>query len=364
MPRIFEVTNLIEQAAPLAYQESYDNCGLLVGDNNAEVNGILITLDVTEAVVDEAIQKKCNLIIAHHPFIFSGIKKITGRTAAERIALKSIQNQIAIYAAHTNIDNVPEGVSGRICQKLGLRSLRVLAPVNGELRKLVVFAPQSHATKVRQALFDAGAGHIGNYDQCSYNINGEGTFRALDGTNPFVGETGKLHFEAEVRIETIFPKHLISKITQALRESHPYEEIAFDIYPLENAHLSRGAGMVGELPEAMDEQEFLQLLKTTFGGIVRYSPLLGKPVKKVAVCGGSGAFLLPQAIAEHAQFYVTADVKYHQFFDADNKIVLADIGHYESEQFTKEIFYELCIKKISTFAVHLSETNTNSINYL
>ncbi|HKJ41977.1 MAG TPA: Nif3-like dinuclear metal center hexameric protein [Sunxiuqinia sp.] len=363
--RLKEITNYIEEIAPLAYQESYDNAGLLVGNPRQEVSQALITLDVTEGVIDEAIANNCDLIIAHHPIIFGGLKKLNGKNEVERCVIKAIQNNIALYAAHTNLDSVHGGVNSKICEKLGLQNCRVLSATTGKLKKLVTFIPVDHVEKVRKALFEAGAGHIGHYDSCGYSVSGTGSFRGDETTNPFVGQKGEVHYENENRFETIFPGHLQGKVITALLQAHPYEEVAYDIYALDNANPQVGIGMVGELPTEMSEQDFLQFTKETFDvGAVRYSPLLEKPVKKVAVCGGAGSFLIRQAISAKADVFVTGDLKYHQFFEAEGKLLLADIGHFESEQYTKEVFYELLTKKFPKFAVRLSAVNTNPVNYL
>ncbi len=359
-----EVAAWFETLAPAALQESYDNTGLQTGNPADAVTSALVTLDVTEAVVDEAIRLGANLIVTHHPVIFGGIKKLTGATSVEKILLKAIRHDIAILAVHTNLDNVTGGVNTMIARKLGLTGCRILQPMKGKLRKLVTFVPPGHLEAVRQAVFGAGAGTIGHYDQCSFNTEGKGTFRGNKETHPFAGEAGKFHEENEVRLETIFPAWLEKQVIEALLEAHPYEEVAFDIFALENLNPLTGAGITGELPRPLDEQEFLGLLKLTFGiPVIRHSPLLGKPVKKVALCGGAGSFLLKEAIASRSQFFITGDIKYHQFFDPAGKIVLADIGHYESEQFTKELFHELLTKKFPTFAVRLSEVDTNPVNY-
>jgi dinuclear metal center YbgI/SA1388 family protein len=362
---IKEITSVIEAFAPLHYQESYDNAGLCIGSPETPVNAALLTIDVTEKVIDEAIAKKCNLVISHHPLIFSGLKKLTGTNYIERCITKAIQKNIAIYSAHTNADAAWNGVNRIIADKLGLKNCKILSPVKNELRKLVTFVPESHAVKLSETLFAAGAGNIGNYDNCSFNTSGNGTFRGDMTTNPYVGEAGKLHIEPEIRIETIFPKHLQNKIIAALYSAHPYEEPAFDIYQLENSFDRIGMGMTGNLEKPLDELEFLQLIKETFhSGCIRYTQLLGKKIKKVAVCGGSGSSMLKDAIKSGADIFITADFKYHQFFDSEKKLVIADIGHYESEQFTKELFYNLLMKNFPTFAVHFSNVNTNPINYL
>lgn len=363
--QIKQITQYIESVAPLAFQESYDNAGLIIGQPDEEVSGVLIALDVTEEVLEEAISKKLNLIVCHHPVVFSGIKKLNGKNYIERCVAKAIKNDIAIYAAHTNLDSVFGGVNSKICEKLELQNCRILAPTPGFLKKLVTFVPTADAEKVRTAIFEAGAGHIGNYDSCSFNQTGNGTFRGNDQTNPYVGVKNRLHTEEEVRIETIFPHHIQAKVIQALLQAHPYEEVAYDIYPLDNEYLQAGIGMIGELAEAMDEVKFLEKLKAVFNcQVVKHTQLLGKPIRKVAVCGGSGSSYLKQAMAQQADIFISGDFKYHQFFDAEKQIIIADIGHYESEQFTKEVFYELLTKKFPRFAVHLSAINTNPVSYL
>ncbi len=359
-----EILTLFEDFAPIAYQEKYDNSGLLVGLPEAEVKGILLTIDVKEEIIDEAIEYGCNLVVSHHPLIFSGLKSITGSTPSERTVLKAIRNDIAVITSHTSLDSAFYGVNHRICLKIGLSNLKILAPLEGNLRKIVTFAPHEHSNKVRTALFNAGGGHIGNYDSCSFNSEGFGSFRGSDDSNPFVGDKGKLHLEPETRIETIFPAHIQKNIISALKEAHPYEEVAYDIYPLENVNNRIGMGMSGEFEQSIAEDQFLQRLKGIFGSkVIRHSELTGNPVNKIAVCGGSGAFMIENAIRCGAQFFVTGDLKYHQFFDAQKKIVIADIGHFESEQFTTEIFYELIIKKFPKFAIRFSKINTNPIKY-
>jgi len=362
--KIAEIISYIESQFPLEFQEDYDNSGLIIGDKEQTISSVLLSFDVSEDIVDEAIEKKCNLIITHHPIIFSGLKKITGKNYVERIVIKAIQNNIAIYSAHTNLDSVQGGINTMICKKIGLNNCKVLAPKSNFLKKIVTFVPERNATEVRQALFDAGAGYIGDYDYCSYNIEGSGSFRALENSNPFVGKKGELHFEKEIRIETVFPKHLQTQILEALFEAHPYEEVAYDIYPLDNLYDKAGMGMIGELKKSISEISFLKMLKAEFNAnVIRHSKLLGNRIKKVAVCGGSGSFLLKNAMAQKADIFVSGDFKYHEFFDANDKIVIADIGHFESEQFAVNIFYELLTKKISNFAFFLSDKNYNPINY-
>ncbi|MDP2338835.1 MAG: Nif3-like dinuclear metal center hexameric protein [Bacteroidota bacterium] len=360
-----QITQFIESIAPLSFQESYDNAGLIIGHPEDEISGILITLDITEEILDEAIRKNLNLIVAHHPIVFSGIKKLNGKNYIERCVAKAIKNDLAIYAAHTNLDSVFGGVNSKICEKLELRNCRILVPTPNFLKKLVTFAPNANAEKVRNALFESGAGQIGNYDSCSFNLTGTGSFRGNEDTNPYVGEKNQLHLEDETRIETIFPKNLQSRVIEALLKVHPYEEVAYDIYPLDNEYAQAGIGMIGDLSNPVDEMEFLRHLKETFQcTVVKHTRLLGKPIHKVAVCGGSGSSYLKNALAQKADIFISGDFKYHQFFDAEQQLIIADIGHFESEQFTKEVFYELLTKKFPKFALHLSEFNTNPVNYL
>lgn len=362
--QIKDIITHIENLAPLSFQESYDNAGLIVGQTTDEVHSALICLDVTEAVIDEAIANNHQLIISHHPLIFSGIKKINGKNEVERCVIKAIRNQIAIYAAHTNFDAVHGGVNSMIASKIDLQNTQILSPLKGKLQKLVTFIPQTHFHAVESALFKAGAGNIGNYDSCAFTSLGEGSFRGNDKSNPFVGEKGTIHRESEVRLESIFPSHLQHNIIQALKESHPYESVAFDLIDLANELENAGSGMIGELSEAIDEQTFLAMLKETFQcGIIRHSALLGKKIKRVAICGGSGSFLIEASKMAKADIFITGDMKYHDFFRAEKQLILADIGHFESEQFTQHIFHELLIKKIPNFAVHLTAQNTNAVNY-
>jgi len=359
------ITDLIEEVAPLSLQEDYDNCGLLIGDKDLEVKGVLLTVDVTEAVIDEAVAGNKNLIIAHHPLIFNGLKSITGKNETERCVAKAIKNNIAIYAAHTNIDNVPEGVSGKMADKIGLINKQILEPKTGMLVKLTTYVPDLHSYRVRKALFDAGAGNIGNYDACSFNTQGNGTFRANQFAQPFVGVSGEFHTEKETKIEVIVPSFNIGRVVDALIAAHPYEEPAYDIYPLNNKLNRVGLGIIGELPEPEDGNAFLQRLKSVFQtGVIRYTNLFDKKISKVALCGGAGSSLLQQAIAKNADIFVSGDFKYHEFFETNGKITIADIGHFESEQFTKDIFYEIITKKMPTFAVQISDIKTNPINYL
>jgi dinuclear metal center YbgI/SA1388 family protein len=365
MPIVWDVTRCIEEFAPLFYQESYDNSGLQLGSFQQEVSGILLCIDVTEAVVDEAIAEGLQMIVSHHPLIFGGLKRITGGNDMERAIKKAIKNDIVIYSAHTNIDNSFLGVSNRMAEKIGLSRIKILKPMSGVLSKLVTFIPSGYVQIVRSAIFEAGAGHIGLYDSCSFNTAGEGTFRASDQANPFVGKKGELHTEGETRVETIFPKHLESKIISALIKAHPYEEVAYDIYPLTNKYDHAGSGAIGFFDVPMNGLSFLNLVKERFHApMVRHTQILNRDISCVALCGGSGSTFLTDARKAGADAFISSDFKYHQFFEADNQILIADIGHFESEQYTMEIFYELLIKNFSNFAVRFTKVNTNPINYI
>ncbi|NAY92492.1 Nif3-like dinuclear metal center hexameric protein [Muricauda sp. JGD-17] len=360
-----EVSALWEELAPLAHAESFDNVGLLVGDPNMHVNGILVTLDTLESVVDEAIEKKCNLIVSFHPIIFKGLKKLTGSNYVERVVIKAIANNIAIYSMHTALDNSMIGVNSKICEVLDIKDPKILIPKERTIKKLTTYAPLVEAEKVKQALFDAGAGELGNYSNCSFSTEGIGSFKASEKANPSVGKVGAVHLEKEVQINMIFSFEREQDILNALFTSHPYEEVAYEVLVLENTNQDLGMGMVGTLENEMDEADFLNQVKARMNaGIIRHSRLLGKKVKRVAVLGGSGAFAIAAAKSSKADVFITADVKYHQFFEAEGNIVIADIGHFETEQFTKDLLVDYLTKKIPNFAISLSESNTNPIKYL
>ena len=362
--KIKEVISLLENIAPVQLQESYDNAGLLTGSNEWECKGILISLDTTEDIVKESVEKKCNLIVAHHPIIFGGLKKITGKNYVERTVIAAIKNDVAIYAIHTNLDNVIQGVNGRMADQLGLINRQILSPKKDLLKKLVVLVPVLHAEIVRTAVFNAGAGHIGNYSECSFNNAGEGTYTAGEDTSPFIGDKGKQHTENEIKIEVVFQSWLEAAILKAMLKAHPYEEVAYDIISLSNNLSTTGSGLIGELPAEMEEKAFLTQIKNAFNlQAIKHTSLKEKPVKKIALCGGAGSFLIKIAIAAGADIYITSDVKYHEFFDAENRLVIADIGHYESEQYSINLLFDILKEKYPTFAVLKTEINTNPVHY-
>lgn len=361
--KIFDLTSYLESVAPLSLQEDYDNAGLLIGDPKRECTGVLCTLDVTEDVINEALRKNCNCIVAHHPLIFKGLKKLSGDSAVEKTVIAAIKNDMAVYASHTNLDNIIKGVNGKIAAKLGLKNFSVLEQKNDTLLKLNTFVPKDHIDKVRDALFAAGAGEINNYSECSFSYPGTGTFKAEEGAEPFSGKIGERKYEEEIKLEVILPGHLKSAVVRALLTTHPYEEVAYDVIGLQNSHPATGAGVIGEI-DAMGETDFLAKLHDVFNDrVVRHTPLTGKDVKKVAICGGAGSFLIAKALKAGADVFVTADVKYHEFFGAEGRMLLCDIGHYESEQFTTDLFIELLREKFPTFAVLKSEINTNPVLY-
>ncbi len=362
--RVRDVIAALADWAPPAYQESYDNARLLCGDPEQPITGVLCCLDSTEEVIREAAELGCNLVVAHHPILFGSLKSLTGRTYAERALLAAIRLNVALFAAHTNLDAVHNGVNDRMADRLGLVKRQILDPKRELLLKLVTFVPVEGVSRLRQALFDAGAGVISNYDHCSFNTEGQGTFRGNELTKPHVGERGQDHAEPEIRVEVILPRHKEQEVLRLMKKAHPYEEVAYDLYPLLNEHPQVGHGLVGELTEPLSEPDFLALLKDRFRTpCVRHSPLTGLPIKRVALCGGAGIFLISKALQSGAQAFVTADVKYHQFFDAEGKLLLADVGHYESEQFTAGLLAEFLSRKFDTFAVRLTSIVTNPVNY-
>lgn len=364
--KIKEILSVLEEMAPLAYAESFDNVGLLIGNQNTTCSGVLVCHDALEAVIDEAIAKNCNLVVCFHPILFSGLKKITGKNYVERSIIKAIRNDVAIYAVHTALDNHKNGVNKIFCDALGLTNTRVLIPKSNFIQKLTTFTVPENAEKVQKALFEAGGGRIGNYENCSFNTTGTGTYQGTEESNPVIGKKNQFVQAEEIKIEVTFEKHLQQKILKALFESHLYEEVAYEIYDLENAHQNIGLGMIGELPEELNELDFLQMVKTNMKADgIRHSSFLNKKIKKVAVLGGSGSEAISKVIQAGADAFLTADLKYHQFYEAENQLLLADIGHFESERYTKNYIVDFLTKKMLNFApIILSEENTNPVKYL
>lgn len=366
-----DVIDMIESMSPLYYAEDFDNVGLLVGTKSQKITNVLVTLDALESVIDEAIEKNCNLIVSFHPIVFKGLKKLNGNNYVERVVIKAIKNDIAIFCMHTALDNHWQGVNHMICKKIGLTNQKILIPKKETICKLNTFVPSEKLNEVREALFKAGAGAIGNYENCSFTNEGTGSFKGNNLANPTIGTKNQLHFETETQLQITFAAHLKNKIVTVLHQAHPYEEVAFEITTLENTNQKIGMGMIGELAEPMSEKECLQMIKNVFNAQgIRHSQFLNKPIKKIAVLGGSGAFAINNAKNAGADLYITADIKYHEFFQAERQLVVADIGHYESEQFTKNLIVSQINEKISKFApaynlsnIILSEINTNPISY-
>ena len=363
--KVKEIINFLEHWAPLSLQESYDNSGLLIGERDDEVTSVLITLDITEEVVDEAISSGDNLIIAHHPFIFRGIKRIGNSHWIDRCIRKAIQHQIAIYAIHTNLDNVHTGVNKKIADKIGLINASILQPKSSTLSKLTVFVPTENKDELLKALYEAGAGHVGNYDHCSFQVEGTGTFRGNDLSSPTIGTPGDDEKVNETRIEVIVPKHSLRSVLNAMKTAHPYEEVAYYLQELINENQEIGSGMIGQLPKPMSAKEFLTHLKTSMNlHAIRHTELVKDTIERVALCGGSGSFLLGKAIRANADVFITADFKYHDFFEANGELIIADIGHYESEVFTKDLLHDALTENFTKFAFRLSKVDTNPIKYL
>lgn len=361
---IASIIDVLEQWAPLSLQEDYDNSGLQVGDRQAEARAALVCIDCNEAILEEAEREGCNLVICHHPVIFKGLRRLTGGTAVERTVEMAVRKNIAIYAIHTNLDNIIDGVNGELARRLGLKPISVLDPRSDRLRKLAVFVPEAQALALRTALFEAGAGHIGAYDQCSFNLHGTGTFRANAGAQPFVGTVGEIHSEKEIKVEVIYPVEREGSVLEAMHAAHPYEEVAYDLFILANPHPGIGSGLVGEFDVAMEETVFLDRVKEVLGQAhLRHSALIGRPIQRVALCGGSGSFLLGKARAAGVQAFLTADVKYHQFQEPDGTLVLVDAGHWQTERYTMDAVRDRLLRNIPTFAVRLSGLNTDPIHY-
>lgn len=363
---IADIISALERFAPLPLQEDFDNSGLQVGSKSVECKGVLLCVDVTPVIIEEAIAKGCNLIVSHHPLLFKGLKRITGATLVEQMILKAISANIAIYSCHTSADNAFNGVSWKMAELLGLKNVRTLSRQGDKVMKLSVMVPTKHLDEVRLALFNAGAGKLGNYDSCSFTSKGEGTFRALDGANPYVGNVQELHCEPEIRLDVILPKWLKSEVEQALRGSHPYEEPAYEFISLENKSSDTGLGTIGQYDEAIAPRDLIEKIKNAFHSpVTRCSTFSNELlIKSVAMCGGSGSSYIKDAIASGAQVFITSDTRYHDFIDYANDILIIDIGHYESEQCTKEIFYHVITEKFPNFAVYYSDKEQNPINYL
>ncbi len=364
MVKIKDIIAQLEILAPPALQESYDNAGLITGNKENELTGALITIDCTEAVIDEALRKNCNFVIAHHPVIFRGLKSLTGKNYVERTVINAIKNDIVIYAIHTNLDSVRHGVNRKLADTLGLMNTRILRSTNETLLKLTTFIPKENTENVMEALHAAGAGMIGNYKNCSFRLDGTGTFLPTGDANPAIGKVGELEKVNETRVEVILPGYLKDKVLEALFDAHPYEEVAYYLHRLINYDNETGMGMIGRLPKPVKAKAFLSHIKNQLRArVIRHTAIVRDDISKVALCGGTGSFLLQDAIRAGADVFISADFKYHEFFDAEGKIIIADVGHYESEQFTKELIYEFLNENFANIALHFSDVITNPILY-
>lgn len=363
--KIKDILSVLETMAPLAYAEDFDNVGLLTGTASSDITGIIVCHDALEEVIEEAAAKNCNLVVCFHPILFSGLKKITGKNYVERAVIKAIKNDIAIYAVHTALDNHKQGVNKIFCDALGLTDTKILVPKEGFIKKLVTYTTPDNHKALQQALFTAGAGSIGNYTNCSFNSNGTGTYQGNDDSNPQVGTRGEFTQTDEIKIEVTFEKHLENNILKALFANHIYEEVAYEIYNLNNTHQNIGLGMTGMLSQPMDEKEFLLFVKEKMNADgIRHSAYTGKKISKVAVLGGSGSFAIKAAIAAGADAFLTADLKYHQFYEAEGKLLLADIGHFESERYTQNYIAGYLQDNIKGIDIIITTVNTNPVKYL
>lgn len=366
MTKIKEVLQAMDAICSESIQESWDNSGLQWGDDSETVKGVIVSLDVTMDVINEAIDCGCNLIIAHHPLIFGPLKQVRKNgTEVERLAYHCIQNSIAVYAAHTNWDKVAQGVSWVMAKRIGLLNEEILQPEKDGLCNLKVMGTPRDIAEIRKAWFNAGIGNVGEYSNCSFTTDGWGTFEPSESANPSVGEKNKTEFLRENAIEILCTKKDVSKALAIATETSSYETIAHSIIPLKNTNDTLGFGCIGELKEALSLSDFLALCKEKYAcKVVRYNPSEKiKNIKTVAVCGGSAIDFLPTAIARKADAYITADVKYHQFMLADDALTLVDVGHYESEIWAMEYLTHLISEKFHNFAIRLTTINTNSVRY-
>ncbi len=327
-----EIIKYFEEWAPKEIAWQKDNVGLQVGSLNNKLNNILLCLELHDQVIDDAIKKNCNLIISHHPLLFQPLKKIDLQNDKNsKLIEKLIKNNITLYSAHTNLDFTKEGVSFELAKKLKLNNIDFLVHQNSNQYKLSVFVPVDFVDKVANAIFENGGGRIGEYTNCSFRTKGNGTFKGSGNSNPYLGEKNKIELVEEIKLEVLVDSWKLKKILTAIFETHPYEEVAYDIYPLANSNKNYGAGTIGELDKPMHQKQFLDYVADNLKiKNFRYSKGNNK-IKKVALCGGAGSDLVKDALNSGADAFITADLKYHTFQDANEKILLIDAGHYETE---------------------------------
>ncbi len=359
---IGDLSSALESVAPSLYAESYDNVGLLVGRSEWKCEKVLVALDITEAVVQEAIEKGVQAIVAHHPVIFGGIQRLTGEDTAQRAIELAIKHSIALLACHTNLDAIEGGVSYRMAQAISLVNVRTLQPRSGLLWNLIVYVPAESAETLLEALWEAGAGKMGAYDECAFRSHGLGSFRPKEGAHPHNGVIGERAFADEIRLELLVPEGARKKVHQCMMEHHPYEEIAHSWLKHDGVHHSVGFGAIGQW-DACDWPEAVRRIKTAFGvASFRHTMPIASDYRTVAVCGGAGADLLAQAKSQQAELFITSDITYHRYFGADDRLVFIDIGHWESEQHAMELLIDIVREKFPNFAVLKSETNTNPMH--
>jgi dinuclear metal center YbgI/SA1388 family protein len=364
MHTIFDLYQYLQDLAPFQYQEDYDNSGLIVGAMDTVINGVLVSLDCTEAIIEEAISLGANIVVCHHPIVFKGFKKINGSNYVERTIIKAIKHDVAILAIHTNIDNIIAGVNHTMADKLGLINRKILVPKPNTLVKITTFVPKNDLEKVTNAMHKAGAGQIGEYKDCAFFIEGQGSFTPTGSANPSTGQLNVKSFESEIRVEMILPSHCQNAVLKALKTSHSYEEVAYYLSPLTNEDKGVGAGMVGELPQPLLTVDFLEMVKKQFDvKFIKHTAIVHETITKVGLCGGSGSFLTKNAIFSGSQAYISADFKYHEFFDAEGKILILDIGHYESEKNIIDRLFALISNNFHTFAAHYTKVDTNPVKY-
>ena len=364
--KVREIIRLLEEWAPPILQESYDNSGLIVGDRDAVIEKVLVSLDCTEDVVAEAEAEGAGMIISHHPIVFKGLKSFTGSTYVEKTVMRAIKSGIAIYAIHTNLDNVYSGVNYELATALGCEksSLKILKPKPELLAAITVFCPEDKAEEVKEAMHRAGAGEVGDYDMCSFSVEGEGAFRPLEGSNPMVGNHGEVEKVGEQRIEMLCERWKTGNVIAAAKNAHPYDEMVNFVTFLSNKNGKIGSGMTGKLPNPISWEEFLDSTKIALNvQHIKHTKPISKTVQHIAVCGGSGSFLLRDAISKRADVFITSDFKYHEFFDAEDKIMIADVGHFESEWRTSTIIANRIREKFTNFAVRLASANTNPVQF-
>lgn len=364
-----ELIKYLEDWAPPGAAWEKDNVGLLVGSGDEKIENIFLSLELTGEVLEQALKKNCNFIFTHHPLIFNPVKNLdVNKNPNSKLIYKLIKNDINLFSAHTNLDFTKDGVSFTLAKKLKLNKITFLKNEESNQFKVVVFLPETNLDEVASAMFNQGAGIIGEYNNCSFRTNGIGTFKGSANSNPFIGKKENFEKANEVRLEVLVDSWKLNKVINAMLKSHPYEEPAYDIYPLRNKNVNYGAGAIGELDNEMNVNEFLKHVeKSLLLSNFRFVNGNKRRIKKVAVCGGSGSELLNDAISKNADVFITADIKYHTFHDAKNKILLIDAGHYETEvvilKIVEEKIKKLIKEKKENIKVYKYSSSTNPVKF-